>query len=365
VNNSAVQGLSQLAQKLMCTIKFLRSHPIVRDTLPISTIVVAYIVAVYAVHSFFGIHNKLVIEFYSDWFVRLAVIFSGLFFLCHILKGSYRQYFASNSVAGFLIVFLLAPLFTSTFASFKQTIPLIHDFAWDSRLMRLDYVLHFGHHPWRLLEPILSYPKILRALDLLYMLWFVFLFLSCLWMAWSKNRRLRLCFFVSTLLVWSLVGSGLGTIFSSAGPCYYSQVLPSNENPFAPLMSRLEEINRSGSLYAITNQIGLWDAKLKDTWLSFGGISAMPSVHLAMATVFALLAFNIRKWLGWILVGYAALIQVGSVILAWHYAVDGYAGILLAILTWFTVARFVKHQHKLGTVPPIEIPGSAGVPPAD
>ena len=70
----------------------------------------------------------------------------------------------------------------------------------------------------------------------------------------------------------------------------------------------------------------------------------MPSVHLAMATIFALLAFNVRKWLGWIFVGYAALIQVGSVILGWHYGVDGYAGILLAILIWFTVARVLKRR---------------------
>jgi hypothetical protein len=353
VNNGAVQELSQVAQKppqsLICKMKSLRSHPIGRDNSPIISITAAYIVAVYAVQSFFGIHDKLLIKFYADWFVCLATVFSGLFLLFHILKGSYRQYSVPNAVAGFLIVFLLTPFFIGSFASFKQTLPLINDFSWDRFLMRLDYFLHFGHHPWRLLEPILSYPIILRAIDLMYVLWYVLLFLSFLWMAWSAQRRLRLCFFASALLVWSILGSGLGAIFSSAGPCYYAHVIPSGENPYAPLMSRLDEIHRSGSLYAIHSQSGLWEAKLHNTWMMFGGISAMPSIHVAMAIVFVLIAFNERRWLGWIFVGYAAMIQVGSVILGWHYAVDGYASILLTSLIWFSVDRFVKHPAQSGS----------------
>jgi hypothetical protein len=331
-------------RELLSDVKSLKNHPIVKDNFPIVGIVAAYVFAVYSVHAFFGLHNKLVIEFYYDWFTRLAAIFSGVLILFLVLRGTYKQHATVNSVAGFLLVFLLAPPFNSTFASYKQTIHLVNNFAWDRSLMRLDYILHFHHHPWRLLQSVLAYPAIIRAIDLLYALWFVFLFLSCLWMAWSKNRRLRLLFFVSTLLVWILLGSCLATIFSSAGPCYYSKVLPSGENPFAPLMSRLDEIHKADSLFALTNQFSLWEAKLYDTWLPFGGISAMPSIHLAMATIFSLLAFNVRKRLGWIFVAYAVLIQVGSIILGWHYAVDGYVGVLLTILIWFAVARFVKRS---------------------
>ena len=219
---------------------------------------------------------------------------------------------------------------------------MIHPFTWDVSLMRLDYLLHFGHHPWRLLEPILDFPLILRAIDLLYVLWFIFLVVSCLWMAWTKRRQLRLCFLVSTLLVWSLLGSGLGTIFSSAGPCYYSKVTRANDNPFDPLMTRLMEIHQSNSLWAINNQEALWTSSQEDGWLPFGGISAMPSIHLAMAMLFVLLAFEMHKWLGVLFTGYAVIMQIGSVILGWHYAVDGYAGIILASLVWYAVRRTVK-----------------------
>ena len=80
----------------------------------------------------------------------------------------------------------------------------------------------------------------------------------------------------------------------------------------------------------------------------------MPSIHLAMATIFALTAFRIRRWLGWIFSGYILVMQVGSVILAWHYAVDGYIGIILACVLWYAANRFVDknaYMLDLGTNP--------------
>jgi hypothetical protein len=160
-------------------------------------------------------------------------------------------------------------------------------------------------------------------------------------MAWSRKRRLRLCFFVSLLLVWILLGSGLGTIFSSAGPSYYSSAVSAINDPFAPLMTELNEIHQDTFLDAIYNQRGLWDAKLAGHWLPFGGISAMPSIHLAVATLFVLLGFSYRKWLGIVFVIYLCLIQIGSVILGWHYAIDGYVGIILTCLIWIGVKRLL------------------------
>ena len=162
-------------------------------------------------------------------------------------------------------------------------------------------------------------------------------------MAWTKRRRLRLCYFISTLLIWILLGSGLGMALSSAGPCYYSFVVDTNENPFIPLMTNLEEIHRDAFLYAVHNQHMIWDARLKSHWLPFGGISAMPSIHLAMGTLFAMVAFDYRKWLGMMFVGYLVILQIGSVILGWHYAIDGYVGIVLAYLIWISVKRKFLH----------------------
>ncbi len=311
-----------------------------------AALVALYLVAISLVHAIFGVRDKLLLEIYYDWFTRLAVVFSGLFILFHIRNKSYRGYFQPRSLAGLFTVFLLAPLFKSAFASFKQTIPLIHPFSWDVSLMKLDYALHLGHHPWELFEWLLAYPWAVRAIDFLYVLWFLLLAASCLWAAWSSRRRLRRRFLISTLLVWSVLGSGLGTVFSSAGPCYYSRVVPSGDSPYEPLMARLAEVHKQNSLYAVANQEGLWEAYRQERWMPFGGISAMPSIHLAMAMLFAFLAFKVRKWLGILAIGYLIIIQTGAVVLGWHYAVDGYAGMILAGVIWRAVGKAATFSRK-------------------
>ena len=322
----------------------LRSDSVLGESLPILIILMAYIIAVYALSSIYGFQDRIVLKYYYAYFFKLSALFSALFIGFNIPKERYRLYLTPRYVGGFFVIVIAAPLFKTAFSSFKQVFPYIHNFSFDRDLMRLDYLIHFGQHPWKLLEFLLSHPFMVVILDRLYMLWFLILFLACFLMAWTKKRRLRLCFFVSTLLVWIVLGSGMGTAFSSAGPCYYSSATGDHDDPFSPLMARLDEIHKDTFLYAVNNQRGLWEAKVLDYWLPFGGISAMPSIHLAMATIFVLLAFNYHKWLGIASVLYLCIIQVGSVILAWHYAIDGYAGIILTFVIWFGVKR-VLYRH--------------------
>ena len=70
-----------------------------------------------------------------------------------------------------------------------------------------------------------------------------------------------------------------------------------------------------------------------------GGISAMPSLHNALAVLFALAAFRIKRWLGWVGAGYALLIWAGSIDLGWHYAIDGIVAALLTGLCWLLAGR--------------------------
>ena len=68
----------------------------------------------------------------------------------------------------------------------------------------------------------------------------------------------------------------------------------------------------------------------------------MPSVHVAMATILALLAWRISKLLGVLMSAYLIVIQIGSVHLAWHYAIDGYVSIILTIIIWKLVGLALK-----------------------
>jgi hypothetical protein len=44
---------------------------------------------------------------------------------------------------------------------------------------------------------------------------------------------------------------------------------------------------------------------------------------------------------------FAGLILVGSVHLAWHYAVDSYAGILIAVLSWWIAGQLARWNMRL------------------
>ena len=76
------------------------------------------------------------------------------------------------------------------------------------------------------------------------------------------------------------------------------------------------------------------------------GISAFPSVHLSMATLWTIVAFRMSARLGWAALVFLLVILVGSVALGWHYAIDGYASIVVTLLLWKTVGRL-----PLGTRP--------------
>ena len=123
-------------------------------------------------------------------------------------------------------------------------------------------------------------------------------------------------------------------------------------NPYEPLIARLDAIgSEQGELNARFNQKGLWQLSRADEWGYFAGISAMPGLHVGVAVLFALIAAQRSRLLGFLLALYATVIQVGSVILGWHYAVDGYVGALLAVLCWTAAGAIVRSQRLRNPVP--------------
>lgn len=243
---------------------------------------------------------------------------------------------SARRVVGALLVLLMLCPFQSTFNSLKQTLDDVRGFSWDATLASADWWLHGGRHPWEWLWPLVRSSASIRALDLMYVLWFPLLLAFVLWVAWMPDRQLRQRALAATLLVWIVCGVALAFAFPSAGPCYYGAVIP-GADPFLPLMEQLQAHDGRAFLFATTNQRGLWSAAQQDLWLPFGGISAMPSVHVGMAVLMALVAGargRVAGGFGWL---YALVVQVGSVVLGWHYAIDGYLAGVVAALVWLLV----------------------------
>ena len=79
----------------------------------------------------------------------------------------------------------------------------------------------------------------------------------------------------------------------------------------------------------------------------------MPSVHNALAVLFALAAFRLNRTAGWALAAYAGLIWLGSVHLGWHYAVDGLVAAALTAGLWRVAGRIADRlERPLLPLPP-------------
>jgi hypothetical protein len=62
-------------------------------------------------------------------------------------------------------------------------------------------------------------------------------------------------------------------------------------------------------------------------------------MHVAIPVLLAGTGWRIHRVAGWALTVFAVLILLGSVHLAWHYAVDGYVSIVAVPLLWWLVDR--------------------------
>jgi len=191
------------------------------------------------------------------------------------LYNDLKEYLSSSArLANGLPILVAMLVFVHYFTLVKASLPAIAPFSWDTTFMEWDKWLHFGIHPWQILQPILGYPIVTFAINVIYHLWFIVMWVIWCWLAFSvKNSPLRVQFFLSFMLVWMIGGSVFAMSLSSAGPVYYSAIGLS-PNPYADLLTYLQEANNSFPIWALDVHKMLWDGysgKLDN----FIGISAM------------------------------------------------------------------------------------------
>jgi membrane-associated phospholipid phosphatase len=139
----------------------------------------------------------------------------------------------------------------------------------------------------------------------------------------------RLRFFVAYAFTWILLGNVLALLLMSAGPAYYGFVVDGT-NPFGPLLENV----RAGAPGMAAAQLQLWQDVIVNQGAERAslGISAAPSIHVAVPALFAMVAWPLNRRVAWLMWGYTVLILLSTVQLAWHYALDGYLGIIGAFV---------------------------------
>lgn len=254
-----------------------------------------------------------------------------------------ERFGSRERIWGTVAPILLMPMLMGSFGCLKQIMPLARPFTWDDRLAQIDRLIFFGYQPWQVTHALFGSPRATMILDRFYSGWVALLFIAVLAVAMLAPLRLRARFFLTFGLSWLLIGVAGAFAFASAGPCYTDAIGALAASDYAPLMDHLRAIQAGGTpLAAVDWQQHLWQAHASRQYGFAMGVSAMPSMHNAIAFLYVL---TLRKaslhWriLAW---AFAAVILIGSVHLAWHYLVDGlFAWVAMAAL-WWVAGAYLK-----------------------
>ena len=254
---------------------------------------------------------------------------------------SHAAELASRTLLSWHLIHRILPvvaftLFLASFVHFKMRIPDIGGFQWDQSFAAMDAAIFGGQQAFELLAPVYDQPWLISALDKLYSLWIPGIFVFWCWVAYDGRlpMALRQQYLVTTVVTWVFGGAFLATVFGSVGPAFYAQIYPALPDIYAALTAKIAAINASHPLIAIPVQQQLYEAFQHPDVNVVGGISAMPSMHNAQATIFVLTALRLNKWLSVAMGLFGLVIVSASVILGWHYAVDSLAGMALALVIW-------------------------------
>ena len=257
---------------------------------------------------------------------------------------------AANAASTILIFCLYA----GGFSVLKGAIAVVSPFAWDAALADLDRALHFGRLPHEWL-PGLTRPLPLAVLNVGYNVWFFLLVGGWLGATVAVRRPgLRHQYLMAFMLTWFVGGFLVACGFSSAGPCYYARI--GLGEIYTPLMQALHRAEADYGIWAVGTQNLLWDGFTGERPGS-AGISAFPSMHVASATLFVLAARHFGRAAFALAAAYWVMILLGSVLLGWHYAVDGYAAALIAVLVWRIAGRY---GQRAGIVERDPVPAADG-----
>jgi len=118
-------------------------------------------------------------------------------------------------------------------------------------------------------------------------------------------------------------------LLSSAGPLFYDRLY--GGHAFQSLDSMLRA---RGGWVALAESDLMWAARADSDPGLVAGISAVPSVHVAMSLWIYLAAREIAPRAALPALLYFLLVWIGSVQLGWHYASDGLVGAVGMLAVW-------------------------------
>ncbi|NQX94662.1 MAG: phosphatase PAP2 family protein [Erythrobacter sp.] len=225
------------------------------------------------------------------------------------------------------------------FSKMKAAIPLFNDYTWDGSFVAWDRTIFSGYDAWEVLQPFLGFPVVTAFLALLYQLWFLLLYPGVLFFAFARiDHSVRRQFFLSYVLSWTLIGGLMATWLASVGPCFVGPLL--GDPRFDEQMAYLNAANEQIPIMTLSVQEMLLEWFAADANGLGSGITAMPSMHCAIAFLYWIAMRRISARWGMLFGIFFFTTWVSSVHLAYHYAVDGLVSLIAVAAIW-TTSRWI------------------------
>jgi hypothetical protein len=243
-------------------------------------------------------------------------------------------------LASFGVAVILCSLQIAVLTWTKVMLPIASPFWSDPLLANIDHAI-FGIDPWIVANRVFGWAA--PVIDRAYITWAPIKFATLLFVILMPDSSKRSRALISYFLMMAAVA--IGQYFcSSAGPAFYEMLKLGprfHGLPIEPWVAQTRDY--------------LWDDHLRAGGAIGGGISAMPSLHVAATLWIGLVLQSYRREAGVAGFCYFGLITIGSVMLGWHYAVDSLVAVLITISAWCAAARLAnpKPKHSQSGVLPL------------
>jgi len=283
---------------------------------------------------------------------NLAVVILNSFALLAVLIAiAWRT---NRSYGGFLlqifragVMVLCCCIFLAAFTTVKTALPLLaealgqHPFFADPIMADFDQALLSGVDAWRYAHATTEYlglSDFAQGASPFYgLVWAIpgFCLPAISVLLGDDERQVRYVVLLY-FFVWIVLGNVIAFAGLSAGPVYYDRLFDSAR--FADLRPALLAGGLEDSWIGSVQPM-LWKAYVERAQTVGSGISAFPSVHVAMATVTAIYLMGKSRLFGSLGIVNIAIVFFVSIWSGYHYAVDGIFSILTVLLVHIALKR--------------------------
>lgn len=243
----------------------------------------------------------------------------------------------------------VALIITSTsFTVHKGAVVGANGYQFDALFIAWDRMIFAGNDPWVLTHQLLQSPTLTKWIDILYHPAFLPMLIGYFICISARGRpALRETYMIAYLASFFLIGMVSAGALDSAGPLF-DGVLFGDGTTFSPLHDRLQEQIAAGGGPKTADLIRQYLINLHQSdGVDMGaGISAMPSMHIALAALWVFPAWHFGKVAGVLMTLYGIVIWIGSVHLGWHYFVDGLVSLAMVAAIWFSAGYMLGLYGK-------------------